>query len=143
MTTLIAVAVIVSGWASQYSPGVMAEVLRNRTSGREGIVQMPPPLYRPIAVSECDRLGENIRLRYAGGPWEMATVVDCARSGDGSAEWMEENNILLEMDHRRAVELGTVGRGIRVEIITYEIREIEQGERLSGPHIVVKEGDWQ
>jgi len=116
----------------------MSEVVHNRLSGREDIVQLAyPPLYRPIAVQSCADLGEHWSIRYAGEDWEMATVVDCARPGDGTAEWMRDNGILLEMGHPRAVELGTVGRGIRVEVQRFEVVEVEPGGRLPGPCLVI------
>ena len=137
MTTVIVLFVTVSGWASQYSPHVMSEVVRNRTSGEEGIVQlMSDPLYPPLAVADCGRLGQVVRVRYEGHPWEMATVVDCARPGDGTAEWMDRNDILLEMGYQRAAELGTVGRGIRVEMRWLEERTVSLDEPLPGPCLV-------
>lgn len=44
-------------------------------------------------------------------------VVDCAQAGDGTVEWMRENNVVLEVDYQTAVRWGTVGRGIEVQAI--------------------------
>ena len=118
MRAVVIVLALAHGYASQFSKGVMEEVVHNRTNGKERVVQLAShPAYRPIAVVDCARLNENVLVRYADYPWEMATVVDCARPGDGTTEWMERNNILLEMGFQRAQELDIVGRGIRVEVV--------------------------
>lgn len=117
----VATLVILSGIASQYSPGTMAQVATVRRWQGWPIAELPH-----IAVSNCDDVGKIRAIRYASRDWESAQVIDCAGDGDGAAEWMAENNILLEMSHRRAVELGTVGRGTEVEMVTVEFQHVEQ-----------------
>ncbi len=116
----VATLVAIAGIASQYSPGTMTQVANVRTWQGWPIASLPH-----IAVSGCDDVGKIRAIRYAGRNWESAQVIDCARAGDGSAEWMEQNSILLEMSYSRAVELGTVGRGIPVEMVAVEFEHVE------------------
>ena len=134
MSPLFLTLAIVHGWASHYSEHVMSEVVHNRTGGGHHIQLDLPPLYHPIAVANCGRLGEHVRLRYDGGPWEMATVVDCANPLDGTAEWMEQNRVLLEMSYQRAVELDTVGRAVPVDVVQWGISDT----CVNGPCLVVR-----
>jgi hypothetical protein len=46
-------------------------------------------------------------------------VVDCAGIQDGGYDWMVRNGIVAEIDYESAVAWGTVGRGIRVDILKY------------------------
>ena len=121
MNFTIALLVIVSGIASQYSPDTMRHVAATRRWQGYSIHDT-----RHIAVSDCGSVGEFRTIRYDGHSWEHAQVIDCARDGDGTAEWMDANNILLEMSHKRAVELGTVGRGIAVEMVTWQFRQSDR-----------------
>jgi len=104
--------------ASHYSPGTMALVLRNRQSGNAW-VSMPLELPRHdgmIAVRDCWHLGEVWTLRTAGAvDWERHLVVDCARPGDGAAEWMTLNNIMVEVGYDTAQRWGSIGGGVAVE----------------------------
>jgi len=96
-----------SVWASQYSPGTMEATLAHR-----GYAQQPA-----IAVMDCNQVGHYWWIRRVGDEnWHKRLVADCARPGDGTAEWMERNRIGLEIDYPTAVLWDTVGRGIRVQV---------------------------
>jgi len=121
MNFTIAALLVLSGIASQYSEHTMRHV----ASVRDG---QGYPIYSlaHIAVSDCADVGTIRTIRYPGHGWESAQIIDCARDGDGAAEWMAENGILLEMSYRRAVELDTVGRGIAVEMVTWQFRQSDR-----------------
>jgi len=108
-------------WASQYSPGVMEQVVANRQSGKAW-VSLPeslPGVDGFAAVADCYRIGDIIYLRPVGTRrWERFLIADCARppGTDGSYEWMVRNGIVAEVDYPTAVRWDTVGRGIRVEV---------------------------
>jgi len=110
-----------SGGASQYDPGVMARVIANR----QGYGQLPadlPPVEGFIAVVDCARLGEVWLVRPEGGQWEAMLVADCAgpdlrSDGMTGGEWMTANNVLVEVDHLTAAHWGTVGAGIKVDVL--------------------------
>lgn len=122
MQFTIAVMVILTGIASQYSPDTMRQVAATRRWQGYSIHDTRTH----IAVSDCASVGEFRTIRYPGHGWESAQIIDCARDGDGAAEWMAENGILLEMSYRRAVELDTVGRGIAVEMVTWQFRQSDR-----------------
>ena len=115
----LAIAALYVAWASQYSPGVMRQVVENRQAGR-AYVSLPadlPAVDGHIAVADCARLGDIVYLRPAGAEsWETHLVVDCAHPMDGTTEWMRDNNIAVEVSYQTAKRWDTVGRGIEVEI---------------------------
>ena len=143
-----------TGVASQYSPGVMQEVVENRQAGRAW-VSLPaelPELHGYIAVAHCaelgqvwwirprgsavvgqpgDELGQVQRVRPGTGEWERHLVVDCAAPGDGTLEWMEANNVLVEVSYETAERWGVVGRGVPIEI--GKQLEIEYGQAVLVP----------
>jgi len=112
---------ILTGRASQYSPGVMQEVIRNRQAWG----QIPDDLSAYdgfVAVLDCSKIGEEIMLKPEhSSNWEKFLVVDCA--GSDAVDWMKSNNILVEVDYSTARRWDTIGYGIRVdyaEFIEYE-----------------------
>ncbi len=111
-------ALIVSFLASQYSPGVMTQVVYNRQNGHAW-VSLPAELPHTdgyIAVVDCDQLGEVWWLRPVGaGDWESFLVVDCAHPHKSGGAWMLRHNIGVEVDHETAQRWGTVGELIAVE----------------------------
>lgn len=114
----IAPAVVEAGIASQYSPGVMERVIENRQTG-QAWASLPaelPPVDGFIAVLDCADFGEVWFVRPDGGEWGVYLVVDCSGHAE-TTEWMTENNILLEFDYPTVARLGTVGRGIEVQVI--------------------------
>jgi len=117
-----------TGWASQYAPGVMARVIATRQAGltaRDLPLDLPP-VDGYVAARYPDDIGRVVLLRPATQgreTWERFLVVDCAgrsdrRESDGLSglAWMLRYNILVEVDYETAVRWGTVGRGMRVEM---------------------------
>jgi len=114
--TATILAVALQGWASQYAPGVMDTVVLQRQawgqlpadlSGYDGFVA------RPLA----EEIGDTVYLRPAGQTeWEQFLVVDCGCPQ--GREWMLSNDILVEVDYETAVRWDTVGRGLRVAMLT-------------------------
>lgn len=108
------------GTASQYAPGVMQRVITVRQTPGRTAHTLPatlPPVDGFIAVLDCDDVGQLREMRPVGArEWELYLVADCAGGADGGAAWMRRNGIVAEMDYESAVRLGTVGRGLRVEM---------------------------
>lgn len=95
----------------------MEQVIANRQSGNAW-VSLPADLPRTdgfIAVHDCALLGD---IWWVENPitkvWESMLIVDCARPAgtDGAAEWMEENDVAMEVDYETARRWGTIGHGI-------------------------------
>jgi hypothetical protein len=104
---------------SQYREGIMEQVIANRQSG-SAWVSLPMNLPRTdgyIAVRDCNELENIWWVKSPNGIWESMLVVDCARPAgtDGAAEWMDDENVAMEVDYETAVRWGTVGRGIWAE----------------------------
>lgn len=104
--------------ASQYSPGVMQEVVGNRVE----MGHLTEPLPRVdgyVAVRDCEHIGKVLWMAPVGGEWESFLVVDCAmpKRTDGAWEWMTRNNIQVELDHESAVRLDTVEKGIKMRLM--------------------------
>lgn len=116
MNALLVAAMVVMGWASQYSPGVMERVIpRQQRYGH--LPSVLPIVDGYVAVLDCRRMGEVVLLRRRGDQeWLRFFVADCA--GDNRTRaWMLRNNILVELDGATAKRWGTVGRGIRIEML--------------------------
>lgn len=111
----VAIIFIALSIASQYSPGVAQEVIENRLANNT--IKSVPRTNGYIAVQDCEDIG---KVWYVKNPvsrkWESFLVIDCSMPAgtDGTIEWMVENNIAMEVDHKTAVRWGTVGRGIYV-----------------------------
>jgi len=107
------------GWASQYAPGKMEQVIRNRQRGCCGRYSLPaglPPVDGYVAVQERADIGRLFWIRPLGSDeWERFLAVDCGGFADGGYRWMIRNSILFEVDYQTAVRWGTVGRLIEVE----------------------------
>ena len=104
------------GTASQYAPNVMERVVANRQSWG----QLPTDLSGVdgcIAVLSCDDVGQVWLVKPDGGKWEQFLVADCAGDTE-TIEWMQVNNILVEVDHDTAIRWDTVGKGIKVQVLT-------------------------
>lgn len=116
--TIVTIATIIqSGIASQYAPNVMERVVANRQGWGQLPADLPDGISGCIAVLSCGAIGEIWLVKPEGGKWEQFLVADCA--GDAKTiEWMETNNILVEIDHDTARDWDTVGKGIKVEVMT-------------------------
>lgn len=121
MQTLVVIFIITSSIASQYSPGVMQEVITNRQSGNAWVM-LPtdtPSVHGYIAVLDCEHLGETWLLRPEGKEvWESFWVVDCA-GDERTRQWMLDNNITVELDHETAHRWGYPGIGVPIERLQY------------------------
>jgi len=132
LTKIMIVFTLVSGWASQYAPGVMERVVRVRQSGR---TSMDLPVELPdvdgfIAVEDCDRIGDIVYIRREGTEkWYSFLVADCSGHAE-TTSWMERNNILIEVDYETAVRWDTVGRGIKIELMEIETITIDNGREI-------------
>jgi hypothetical protein len=121
MSAILALSIVMTGWASQYAPGVMDKVVYNRQhlSTVLSIPQKLPAVHGYVAGRYCSDIGGVVYLRPAGCDdcrFERFLVADCAGIADGGLSWMLRNNIVVEVDYATAVRWGTVGRGIQVEL---------------------------
>lgn len=113
---LIITLTILTGWGSQYRPGIMPEVVANRQAGR-AIPMLPQELPRVtgfVAWPYCEDVGQVVELRIEGGPWGRYLIADCPHDLD-TQRWMLGNDILVEFSGETARRRGFVGRGVRVE----------------------------
>lgn len=111
------------GYASQYSANVMRDTIKARVSMGHIAQDDVRAADVYIAVIDCSRLGEMGWIAVNDNAPEIYIVVDCARrdDGDGTRSWMEQNNIIAELDHRTAVRYGVAGRGgVRVRLWSVE-----------------------
>ena len=106
----------------------MRQVLENRQNGTAW-VSLPDNVPRTdgyIAVLDCDELGNIWWVQNPQGQWESMLVVDCACPGDGTTEWMIENNVALEIDYQTALRWDRVGQGF----MTYWSKQNPIGKML-------------
>ena len=128
---------VTPGKASQYAPGVMNRVIRNRQAHLTSydLPQNAPVVDGYIAVLDCEDIGQIWQLRPTGQTtWERFWVVDCAsvsdaRESDGlsGAQWMIKHDITVEVDYRTAVRWNTVGRMMPIEVLSLEYGIDTQG----------------
>ena len=115
----LTLAIIATGTASQYAPGVMDRVIANRQAG---ITAMDLPLKLPpvdgyIAVLNCADIGKIVLLKPTGSDkWERFLITDCAGKRDGGYSWMLRSNIIVEVDYETAKRWDTVGYGIKCQM---------------------------
>ena len=109
-----------SGWASRYSAGVMEATVKVR---QEVLHDLPHYVNRYdgfVATEDCSYIGKVVLIRPSPkSRWYQMLVADCARrdNGDGTRSWMQENNILLELDYPTAQAWRGLGGGIEIEVI--------------------------
>ena len=103
---------IISGWASQYRPGIMPEVVANRQAGRAipTLPQALPDVAGFVAGPYCHEIGNVVELSIGDGPWERYLIADCPHN-QATRNWMLGNNICYEFDYKTVSRLGFVGRG--------------------------------
>ena len=111
-TAVVVVTVVYQCMISQYSPGVMSEVVYNRQS-HQALPHTLPDVDGFAAVRDCERIGSILSLKPEGGQWESFLAVDCAHSDEVRA-WMDGINmwampIAAEVDYPTAVRWRTVG----------------------------------
>ncbi len=100
-------AVGVTGWASAYAPGRMAEVIRYRLDN--DLWRTPPRFdwyqaHGAIATNNCADVGQMATvIDPAGREWRVL-VADCG-GRDGGADWMTQNGIVAELDARLWAQL--------------------------------------
>lgn len=69
-----------------------------------------------IAVSDCSTIGDRVTVQVGDDTPLRAVVFDCA-GNDGTAQWMQENNVVLELDFYTADRYGMVESGaVRVRV---------------------------
>jgi len=118
----VIIATILSGFASQYSPGVMESVVRVRQSGRTAM-DLPavlPAVDGFVAMEDCAMIGQIVYIRPKGETeWDSFLVADCSGHAETSA-WMERNDILVEFGYKSAKRYDTIGRGLEIELMMLE-----------------------
>lgn len=122
MKPLLLLALLVSGIASRYDPGVFDAVVATR----QAYGQLPARIdaTRYIALADCGRVGDSVMVCHEGECWR-ALVADCAGVADGGLAWMLRNGIAGEVDYDTAMEYGCVGKQIDVYALSYAGRRFE------------------
>lgn len=111
------------GWASQYDKGVMERVIRYR----QRYNQIPYNLDRYdgfIAVQNAEDIGKEFIIIYGNNEY-LVLAVDCASKSDQQSnidlcsgyQWMNANNILVEVNYELAEQLGSVRRGFKISLL--------------------------
>lgn len=107
----------IQGYASHYSLDRMERVIGDRIApGRTWKdLELPLPITDGYTATPfCRDMGEVWWLRPANRRhWESFLIVDCA--GADSLDWMEDNNILVEVDYKTAERWGTIDQWLYVE----------------------------
>lgn len=102
---------VMDGWVSQYE----SQILTTATiEARQGWKQLPEDVSSYdayIAVLDCDLIGRHGVIVWTDyGTVESAIVVDCS-GHTSTTDWMQANNIIMEVDHETAKRHGFVGQG--------------------------------
>jgi hypothetical protein len=88
--------VIDEGWLSGYAQEPTDHTISYRLG--TGDIQHGFDVY--IAVLDCDRLSETGTIEFSDGTRRSYQVFDCAQRGDSHTySWMEDNNIVAELDY--------------------------------------------
>lgn len=135
MIFVLILSIIMSGWASQYDPGVMERVIPVRQRMHQLQEDIPDIYDGYIAVQDFEDVGRSFWIKpQTSNTWELFLAVDCASRSGGSHSWMVRNNILVEVDGKTARRWSTVGRGIKVEMfecMTCESMKFEREDEES------------
>jgi hypothetical protein len=108
----------IGGWASHYDDGVMDATIRVR----QGYNQLPQNVSSwsgYVARPRCTEVGNTVWLWMPDtNQWEAFLVTDCARrdNGDGALSWMEDNNILVELDWQSRLRFGKPIGGVQIHM---------------------------
>lgn len=109
----------VTGWASAYAPGVMAEVVTYRNAYDLWRNPLPHDWYTAagyIATNDCSQVGQMLTLIDPDGRAYRVLVADCG-GRDGGSEWMTDHDIIAELDYALWQTLtARHGRPLRVEL---------------------------
>jgi hypothetical protein len=93
----------VSGIAKYYSPGIMAEVARNR-----GMV-LREDVDGYASVLSCGEIGKVVVASINGGKRERYQVLDCSHPRDIAMH--RRQGLIIEVDYQSAARNGFVRRG--------------------------------
>jgi hypothetical protein len=85
------------GWLSAYAQTPTDATIDYRISIGDVPVNVWEQYDLVIAVLDCRLIGKEIILRTEKGDF-YGIVFDCAGSSDGTVSWMNEHNILAEVD---------------------------------------------
>ena len=105
MAQLAIAAMIASGLATRYDPGVMDQVVENRVDWG----QVDPSLLALgyVALLDCERIGEPVWLEHPDGRVVGPVVVaDCAQ--EEHREELIGRGFAVDLSYELAVELGAV-----------------------------------
>ncbi len=105
LTTTLLLAI---GIATSYGPGVMDEVVANRTAWG----QLPAASHRGyVALADCDHIGRRVGLEMPGGVWMGPMLVaDCGAAHD--QEYLKRIGFAVDLSYELAVELGVPRPGL-------------------------------
>lgn len=128
MRVTLALILIMTGYASQYAPGVMERVIRVRQAGltAQGLPQDLPKVDGYAAVPNCEDIGNVFEARPIGSrEWETFLAVDCgcpqghrflmSLLPTNASQW-QQRYAAIEVDYQTAVRWDTVGSGIVIEM---------------------------
>lgn len=124
MRLLIPVFALILGLASRYDPGVMRATIEARQAG-ETDYALPSDIEHYdgyIATLECEDVGREAWVWFDGvDRWLHVLVTDCAvrDDSDGARSWMQDNNILFEIDGRTAARYGYSELGPRSGMLSW------------------------
>lgn len=109
---------IATGWASHYNPDIMESVVM--VNYRHGNLPPHTAVFDTyVAVLDCDYVGSTILIRPAHTrQWTTALVSDCACAcHPDTISWMQDNNIIVELDFPTALRWNAVGGGLKVDVV--------------------------
>jgi len=134
MKTAVVIATVVYQCViSQYSPGIMEEVIWNRQYRERSLSLSLPQVDGFVAVRDCEDIGAVLWLRPEGQEeWERFLSVDCAHSEEVRA-WMDGENpwdlpVGAEVDYATALRWDTVGEMQVGEVMVLEHRLVPISE---------------
>lgn len=104
--------VYTEGWASYYAESPTYHTLLHRLEIGDITEDDAAWAAAYIATESCEHIGSRAIITINGVELP-AIVFDCARrdNGDNARSWMQENNIIFEVDYYTAVKLGIYGGG--------------------------------